>query len=173
MDKHRKTIPAAWTATPRRPGMRPVPCTHSPIVPPPIRHLASSRQLHASPPSSPRGVALCSCSGWLARSLMFCPRERGRRGGRARKTERKGEREIVGGNGWTRRGVGVPRKRKKESTVGGVGRERGTSTLRVSHVLLGANVVHRVLTYTCNRHSRKGMGLVRGLATMGRKRRGR
>lgn len=125
MDKHRKTIPAAWTATPRRPGMRPVPCTHSPIVPPPIRHLASSRQLHASPPSSPRGVALCSCSGWLARSLMFCPREQGRRGGRARKTERKGEREIVGGNGWTRRGVGVPRKRKKESTVGGVGRERG------------------------------------------------
>lgn len=126
MDKHRKTIPAAWTATPRRPGMRPVPCTHSPIVPPPIRHLASSRQLHASPPSSPRGVALCSCSGWLARSLMFCPRERGRRGGRARKTERKGEREIVGGNGWTRRGVGVPRKRKKESTVVvGVGRERG------------------------------------------------
>lgn len=98
MDKHRKTIPAAWTATPRRPGMRPVPCTHSPIVPPPIRHLASSRQLHASPPSSPRGVALCSCSGWLARSLMFCPprtgeerresaknRERGRERDRRRK----------------------------------------------------------------------------------------
>lgn len=43
----------------------------------------------------------------------------------AKNREREGEREIVGGNGWTRRGVGVPRKRKKESTVGGVGRERG------------------------------------------------
>lgn len=173
MDKHRKTIPAAWTATPRRSGMRPVPCTHSPIVPPPIRHLASSRQLHASPPSSPRGVALCSCSGWLARSLMFCPPERGRRGEREKLRERERERD--------RRRKRMDEERRRctaETEEGKHGRRgwkkgEGTSTLRVSHVLLGANVVHRVLTYTCNRHSRKGMGLVRGLATMGRKRRGR
>lgn len=60
--------------------------------------------------------------------MMFCPRKRGRRKRRARKTERGREREIVGGNGWTRKGVGVPRKRKKESTVEGLEereRERG------------------------------------------------
>lgn len=42
------------------------------------------------------------------------------------------------------------RERKRKRNVKGRAREkeRRGCTLRVSHVLLGANVVHRVLTYT-------------------------
>lgn len=108
--------------------------------------------------------------------MMFCPRKRGRRRKRrAGKTERERERDR------RRKRTDEERRRCTAETEEGKdgrrgwkkGEREGASTLRVSHVLLGANIVHRVLTYTCNRHSRKGMGLVRGLATIGRKRRGR
>jgi len=59
----------------------------------------------------------------------------------------------------------LERERERERERGGRGRGRGRGrTLRVSHVLLGANVVHRVLTYTS---VQKGAGLVRGCPGVG------